>query len=109
MKNGQVLRNPRGSVMSGVSDSQLMHNRRSGIQTWDPRFMPIPGATLKPPRQRYFSAQSDWVSLGQPLGMSVTSWDSSRDGLRGFGNGTPKLMKEAFSDVTIEDVRVAFL
>ena len=53
------------------------------------------------------SAQSDWLSLGQPMGMSVTSLDSSRDGFRSFGNETPKLMKMAFSDV--EEFRAAFL
>ena len=43
------------------------------------------------------STVSDWVSHGQPIGRSVTSRDSSRDGFRSFGNGIPKLMKMAFS------------
>ena len=44
-----------------------MHNRRSVVQTWAPGFLSFAGATLKHP-------------LGQPMGMPVTSTDSSRDG-----------------------------
>ena len=51
--------------------------------------------------------ESDWLSLGRPMGMSVTSRDSSRDGFRSFGNEIPKLMKMAFSDV--EEFHAAFL
>ena len=36
----------------------------------------------------------------------MTSRDSSRDGFRSFGNGIPKLMKMAFSDV--KEFRAAF-
>ena len=67
----------------------------------------IPGGNPEADHTNIFSALSDWVSHVQPMGMSVTSRDSSRDGFRSFGNGIPKLMKVAFSDV--EEFRDAFL
>ena len=46
-------------VLSRVG-SKLLHNRRSGIQTWDHGFLSLAGAILKPPHQRTFLPCLTW-------------------------------------------------
>ena len=45
-------------------ESQLMHNRHSGIQTWSPGFLSFLEATLKPPHQQYF--WPTWLGIAWP-------------------------------------------
>ena len=56
VKNAQGVRNPIFITpeVSSVVESQLIHNRRSGIQTWDPGFLSFAGQPWSLHTYRYF-------------------------------------------------------